>query len=347
MNKLPRKPRQWGRKLVRWTKKIGDTTMVMRAQTIDLISRGRTVTQVSDALGCARSYIYKNIDRYLENGREGLYDERWQNGQLLADADFHNKVQELVSHSPQDYDFLRPTWTRELLVRVAEEQTGIKVSLTVMGRVLKSIGARRGRPKPIVICPLSNRQKSRRLGKIKRLIDNLPAREVVVYEDEVDIHLNPKIGLDWMSCGQQKTVVTPGQNEKAYIAGSLDARDGTVLWVGDVAKNSSLFVKMLDLLDRYYRHKKRIHVILDNYVIHKSYETHEALKRLPRIRLHFLPPYCPDHNKIERLWQELHANVTRNHRHQNMFDLCREVARYLDAISPWLAGASPSYLKMA
>jgi hypothetical protein len=29
--------------------------------------------------------------------------------------------------------------------------------------------------------------------------------------------------------------------------------------------------------------------------------------------LHVLPPCCPDHNRIERPWQELHANVTRDH----------------------------------
>ncbi len=38
----------------------------------------------------------------------------------------------------------------------------------------------------------------------------------VFYEDEVEIHLNPKIGADWQLRGQQKRVVTPGRNEK-YI----------------------------------------------------------------------------------------------------------------------------------
>lgn len=33
-----------------------------------------------------------------------------------------------------------------------------------------------------------------------------------------------------------------------------------------------------------------------------------------KIRLHFLPPYCPEENRIERPWLDLHANVTRNHR---------------------------------
>ena len=33
-----------------------------------------------------------------------------------------------------------------------------------------------------------------------------------------------------------------------------------------------------------------------------------------KVVLHFLPPYCPDDNRIERVWLDLHANVTRNHR---------------------------------
>ena len=36
------------------------------------------------------------------------------------------------------------------------------------------------------------------------------------------------------------------------------------------------------------------------------------------IKLHFPPPYSPEHNPIKRLWGELHTNVTRNHRIENM-----------------------------
>lgn len=95
------------------------------------------------------------------------------------------------------------------------------------------------------------------------------------------------------------------------------------------------------------RSAKKIHVILDNYGIHKSYEAREALLRLPRIQLHFLPPYCPDHNRIERMWEDLHANVTRNHRHTNLFDLCAAVVRFLNEISPWISGRRPLFQKVA
>jgi len=42
----------------------------------------------------------------------------------------------------------------------------------------------------------------------------------------MDIHLNPKIGADWQLRGQQKRVVTLGQNEKYYLAGALHSGKG-------------------------------------------------------------------------------------------------------------------------
>lgn len=48
-----------------------------------------------------------------------------------------------------------------------------------------------------------------------------------------------------------------------------------------------------------------------------------------KIKLHFLPPYCPQYNKIERVWEDLHAEVTRNHRCANMEALMKAVRIYL------------------
>ena len=56
-------------------------------------------------------------------------------------------------------------------------------------------------------------------------------------------------------------------------------------------------------------------LILDNAAIHSSNRTKKALEKfVGRIVLHFLPPYCPQSNRIERVWWDVHANVTRNHR---------------------------------
>ena len=108
-------------------------------------------------------------------------------------------------------------------------------------------------------CPWTKAAKTRRLNALRGLLAALPRRQVAVYEDEVDIHLNPKIGLDWMGRGQQKEVMTPGQNEKRYLAGALDARSGQLLWVEGARKTSALFIALLNRLLQAYPAAPVIH----------------------------------------------------------------------------------------
>ena len=82
---------------------------------------------------------------------------------------------------------------------------------------------------------------------------------------------------------------------------------------------------------REYPQARRLHLILGNYRIHSS----DIVLAAPsdylsgKVELHFLPPYCPDHNRIERIWKDLHDNVTRNHCHKDMEELMSEVHQYL------------------
>jgi transposase len=99
-------------------------------------------------------------------------------------------------------------------------------------------------------------------------------------------------------------------------------------------KNSLLFLERLPTLaTKVYPNAKRIHLILDNYGIHDNLQVRLAMKSAAAetLELHFLPPYCPDHNRIERIWKDLHDNVTRNHRCTTMDELMAEVRSYLAA----------------
>jgi hypothetical protein len=131
-------------------------------------------------------------------------------------------------------------------------KTGVRIHVGTMSRALALIQARRGKPRPRVKCPWHPAAKTRRLNKIARLLASLPRHEVAVYEDEVDVHLNPKIGLDWMGLGQQKDVMTPGQNEKRYLAGALDVRTGQLHWVEGEKKDAWLFMDLLKKLTLVY-----------------------------------------------------------------------------------------------
>jgi len=296
---------------------------------INLLS-SRSAYETAEVLGVHNTTVYRVARRFRAHGEWGLWDGREDNGQTKLDERFLTVLYRVVRATPQQYGWRRPTWTRELLVETLARQTGVRIHVTTMSRALAMVKARRGRPRPTVNCPWAKATKTRRLNVIRRLLATLPRGQVAVYEDEVDIHLNPKIGLDWMLRGQQKKVLTPGQNVKRYLAGALDARTGQLLWVEGERKTSALFIALLDRLLQTYAQAPVIHVILDNYRIHDSKIVHAALAGFGgRIRLHFLPPYCPNDNKIERVWQDLHANVTRNHKCADMLTLMGEVRYYL------------------
>lgn len=291
---------------------------------------GRSPREIEPILSVHNTTVYRVAKRFREFGEASLWDGREDNGADKLSETYLGILNDVVRSSPQDHGWRRPTWTRELLIETMVRKTGVRIHVTTMSRALAMIKARRGKPRPSVKCPWHPAAKTRRLNKIAQLIASLPRKEVAVYEDEVDIHLNPKIGLDWMGLGQQKEAVTPGKNEKRYLAGALDVRTGEVHWVEAEKKDSWLFLVLLKKLTVVYARAKVIHVILDNYGIHSSNIIGIALAHFARrVRLHFLPPYCPDYNRIERVWQDLHANVTRNHQCAGMTELMREVRYYL------------------
>lgn len=317
-------------RLIDGLRRCGEAGLRSRYLVIVNLAEGRSPTPTAKALGMAKTTVYRVAGRFREQGEVGLLDRREDNGERKLDEHYLAKLHDTVRRNPQEFGWRRPTWTREMLVETLKKQTGIRVHVTTMSRALKMIRARRGRPRPVVGCPWSKRAKNRRLSTIRRMLETLSRQDVAVYVDEVDIHLNPKIGLDWMVRGQQKEVVTPGRNVKRYLAGAMNAVTGELVWVEGMQKRSQLFVDLLERLLRTYSPVKVIHVILDNFRIHHSRITQMAVQSWGgRIVLHFLPPYCPNENRIERMWEDLHGEVTRNHRCVSIEDLMKEVRTFL------------------
>ena len=74
-------------------------------------------------------------------------------------------------------------------------------------------------------------------------------------------------------------MLTPGCNEKRYLAGAWNPKTGRLIYVEGERKNSLLFLELLyKLVTKAYPNAKRIHIILDNYGIHDSLQVRLALK---------------------------------------------------------------------
>ncbi len=344
---IPRMSRPRRRQLIQAGRRSGDPATALRFQMVARLGLGHSSVRVAHELDVARSTVVRAARRFACDGSAGLYDRRQHNGAAKVDERFRQRVATLLRGTPEDVGWSRPTWTRELLCLQMHREGWPRVAVCTMGRALAWLGARLGVPKPIVLCPWPRDERLRVLKALRKLEARASAEEPVLYSDEVDIHLNPKIGRDWMLPGQQRRILTPGKNQKFYVAGALDVRTGRLHKVGGWQKNTALFCQLLWLLAGRYRRARRVHLIVDNYVIHSARLTNETLATFRgRIVLHFLPPYSPDANRIERVWQDMHANVTRNHRCKNMAQLLAKCDRFIDDYR-WRRAVSPARARSA
>jgi putative transposase len=188
-----------------------------------------------------------------------------------------------------------------------------------------------------------------KLQRIRRLVGHLPENETAVFQDEVDVHLNPKIGSQWMVQGQQAEVVTPGDNDKRHLAGSLMCRTGRlILSAPSRRRNAALFVTHLDDLRRRLRRFRVIHVICDNARFHDCQAVRDDLSVWGhRVQLHFLPKRAPETNPIERVWRRRHETITRNHRCGSIDELLGQVFEWAQQQPGFLGTIRATYAKAA
>jgi transposase len=330
---IPQLPRAARRRLQRMARKSRDAQEVRRALAVLRRSEGYSVTDVSVLLSAARSSIYRWLAWFWEGGVEGLRSRRGGRARSTVSERVVSLLGELLKKSPQALNYLRTRWSSGLLAKELGRQLGVPIHASTIRRLLPRMGYRWRRARPFLF--KRDPRKRERLEAIDQALSRRDRREAVFFADEVDIDLNPKIGFGWRKKGHQDVVPTPGTNEKQFLAGALHAHTGSVIWVEGANKRSELFVALLKALRRTYRGFRKLVLIVDNSIIHKSRETRSFLADNPKFVLLFQPTYHPWVNRIERLWKALHETVTLNHRWPSMEALIRAVRRFIEVAQPF------------
>lgn len=298
-----------------------------RAHIVLLRSDGWSHRQIRLATFASFDFISATVRLYRRRGMQA-FAEPQRRRPLPAWAKILRRW--VAKTTPEDFGYFRRRWSCETLAHTLAFEHDIRVSPETVRRMLHRLGYVWRRPRPIV-GPV-DREYDLKLQAIQELLRMLPSDEVAVFQDEVDIHLNPKLGSAWMPRGRQAEVVTPGNNQKRHLAGSLVWRTGTlIVSPPGTRRNTELFLAHLDELRSRFRWAKRIHVICDNAAFHKSRAVAAYLERWGhRLDLHFLPCYAPETNPIERVWWTLHETLTRNHRCPTLDDLLCDVFHWIE-----------------
>jgi len=304
-----------------------------------LCAAGHHPTEIATFLFCSRSSVYRIVRAY-RNGTLGLrHDDQ---GHLLTPLRttvlmpwLKRALLALLQAAPRRYGWCRTRWSCATLAETLKFKHGLDVSAETIRRWLHEIGWVWRRTH--LIAKDDDPQRLERLGRIRFHHDYLGTRERLVFADELDIPLLPKVGAQWMPQGSRHEVMTPGKNEKHYLAGALDTSTGKLQYTLGGRKNNGLFRELLNGLDQSYPASQidRIYVVVDNYIIHKAKAVNQWLEKHPRFELLWLPTYCPRANPIERAFGDVHDKCTRNHQRKRLRDLVKDVEHHLQANGPW------------
>ncbi|MEZ5445379.1 MAG: IS630 family transposase [Gammaproteobacteria bacterium] len=326
------------RRLQRVVKKSRNVDHVRRAQgLLRLHAVGGNVSAAAQMCGASRRALRQWRALYEAGGERAIAPKPRGREDWKATTALLQQLSALVRTDPTGLGDLRSRWSSELLALELKRRGAVEVHATTIRRWLAGLGIvwRRARP----TLHIADARKQQKMRAIRSALRRASALEEVFYVDEADIDLNPRIGASWTPRGQQPTVPTPGKNRKCYVAGALNARTGRVIWVEHTHKNTELFLRLLQALLRSYRRARRLQLIVDNYVIHRSRMLASWLARHRRVRLLFQPAYHPWVNRIERLWKQLHDTVTRNHRHRDLSKLMTAVRRFMRVCQPFPGNA--------
>ncbi len=138
--------------------------------------------------------------------------------------------------------------------------------------------------------------------------------EPILFIDVTHPTQSPKLSYGWMKRGREqvKVVETTDSRTRLNLMGALNLQqiEETVIreYPTINAKNVVLF---FGAIRETYPLSQKIHLILDGAGYHRS-EIVKFFAEVLNIELHYLPPYSPNLNPIERLWKYANEQIRNN-----------------------------------
>lgn len=270
---------------------------------------GEKPSEVMRSLGLCRTSIYPWLRAHQRNGQAALL--------LCKSCGPRPKLKEkqrqqvrrwIIGKDPRQYGFHFGLWTRQIVAQLIEEKFGVSLKLTAVGRLLARLEITPQKPlrrayerDPKAVAEWLEqdyphlRRRARKYGA------------TIFFLDEAGFSSEPNLGRTYGLKGQTPVVRTTGQRQKVSAISAVSAKGGFWSQVYTGMLNAGRFVEFLNAFRRGGRGK--VFLVVDGHPSHRAkvVAAYVAACR-GQLELHFLPPYAPDLNPDEYVWQYAKTN---------------------------------------
>lgn len=279
--------------------------LARRANALVLLDEGMSCASIAKVLFLDDDTIRTWYQLYQEDGIEGLASFNHEGGCCRLTAEQQDKLKAWISET-------LPRTTRHVGAWL-ETECGIEYQ-TRSGLIalLHRLGMEHRKPKAI----------SRKLDPVKQAgfikdyearMNQLAADEAVVFVDAAHpTHTVRPVGC-WAPKDIPVAVEQSSGRDRLNIHGAINLETGQTIMKDVLTVDGLSTILLLTAIETMYPGMRLIHVYLDNARYHHAKLVKAWLDRPGcRIKLHFVPAYCPHLNPIERLWGLMHRHITHN-----------------------------------
>ena len=279
--------------------------LARRANALVLLDAGWSFQKVADALLLDDGTIRAWHKMFVEDGLDGL--ARFEAGGSVCQMSGaqQDKLKSWVASA-------LPRSTRQIGAWIEKEFGLVYAGRSGLIALLNRLGLEYHKPE-IIPRKLDEGKQRAFIAAYENLLNSLGCNEAVLFADAVHpTHAARPAGC-WAPKQDRLAIEQTSGRQRINIHGAIDLETGHTRMIEVETIDAASTIRLLESIEAFYPMLALIHVFLDNARYHHARLVQEWLAQPGRrIKLHFIPTYCPHLNPIERLWGVMHRNVTHN-----------------------------------
>lgn len=302
-------------------KKERDKRVCDRIKAILLYDEGWTLAQIARVLLIDDNSVRRHIKEFKLQRK--LAPENGGSKESLSRV----QARELEAHL-EEHTYM---FTKDI-VHYVEVRFKVSYSIPGMHKWLSRHGF--SYKKPTIVPGKANfKVQEAWIQEYEKLKQGLSQKETICFMDGVHPTHNAEAYYGWIRRGIRKDLPTNTGRKRINISGALDLLQTQFHFRKDERLTALSTVEFLKQIEKAYPKMERIHVICDNAGYYKGDAVKEYLSDPEtKIKLHFLPPYSPNLNPIERVWKFLKDRVIYNSYYETFSDFENAIFGFLQAI---------------